>query len=102
MKGSTGLKGSHSIKTMQSLKKDAEFKGENRDFLKLYMLEKERTRLRSEQKRLELRLEPIMERLKEIDAYYVETLGSKMDGVDDQITDQEEDKIQWRTVGISY
>lgn len=99
MKGSTALKGSHSIKTMQSLKKDAEFKCEDRDFLKMYMLEKERTRLRSEQKRLELSLVPILERLREIEAYYKETLGSKLDSVE---TAEQEEKIEWKTIGISY
>jgi hypothetical protein len=82
MKGTNSLKGSHSIKTMQSLRKDSETNSQQGpDFLKMYMLEKERTRLRSERTRLLLRLEPIEARLKEIDAYYVETLGLRLPAV---------------------
>lgn len=105
MKGTNSLKGSHSIKTMQSLKKDAERNTQKGpDFLNLYMLEKERTRLRSERTRLLLRLEPIESRLKEIDAYYTDTLGIKGNDCsnENQNTEQGEEEIEWKTVGINY
>ena len=105
MKGANSLKGSHSIKTMQSLKKDSETNSQQGpDFLKMYMLEKERTRLRSERTRLLLRLEPIEARLKEIDVYYVDTLGPTVANCskDIQNSEQDEEKIEWKTVGINY
>ena len=105
MKGTNSLKGSHSIKTMQSLKKDSETSSQQGpDFLKMYMLEKERTRLRSERTRLLLRLDPIEARLKEIDAYYVDTLGPTIANcsTNNQNNEQDEDKIEWNTVGINY
>jgi len=104
MKGSTSLKGVHGIKSMQSIKKDAEYDSQNPDFLRLYMLEKERTRLRNERTRLQLRLEPIEARLKEIEEYYTATLGTKNNAGSDenQDTDQDDEKKEWKTVGINY
>jgi predicted nuclease with TOPRIM domain len=104
MKGSTSIKSIHSIKSMQSIKKDAQENSENPDFLKLYILEKERTRLRNEKKRLQLRLEPIEARLKEIQEYYADSLGTKTNTGSDkfQSTEQEDEKTEWETVGINY
>ena len=98
MKGSTSLKGIHSIKSTQSIKKDAEYDNQNPDFLKLYMLEKERMRLRNEQTRLQLRLEPIDARLKEIEEYYTASLGTKANAG----SCQDDEKTEWKTVGINY
>lgn len=104
MKGSTSTKGIHSIKSMQSIKKDAKENSEDPDFLRLYMLEKERTRLRNEQTRLQLRLEPIDARLKEIEEYYATSLGTKTNIGSDKIqgTIQDDEKTEWETVGINY
>jgi len=104
MKGSTSSKGIHSIKSMQSIKKDAEENSENSDFLRLYMLEKERTRLQKEKKRIQLRLEPIDARLKEISEYYAASLGRKTNTGSDknQDTGQDGEKPEWKTVGINY
>lgn len=104
MKGSTSLKGIHSIKSMQSTKKDAEYNSQNPDFLRLYMLEKERTRLRNEQTRLQLRLQPIDARLKEIEEYYSASLGTKTNAGSDknQGIYQDDEKMEWKTVGINY
>jgi hypothetical protein len=104
MKGSTALKGIHSIKSIQSSKKDSECHGENPDFLRLYMLEKERSRLRNERKRLQLRLEPVEARLKEIEEYYTATLGKKNNtgSFDFQDENQDDEKMEWKTVEIKY
>jgi len=104
MKGSTSIKGIHSIKSMQSIKKDAEENSENPDFLKLYMLEKEQTRLRNEQTRLQIRLEPIEARLKEIEEYYTASLGTKINtgSGKKQGTIQDDEKSDWETVEIKY
>jgi hypothetical protein len=104
MKGSTSSKGIHSIKSMQSIKKDAEENSSNPDFLKLYMLEKERTRLIKEKKGIQLRLDPIDARLREISEYYAESLGNKGNNGSDtnQDTDQDDKKSKWETIGINY
>lgn len=102
MKGSTSLKGIHSIKSMQSIKKDVDYNDQNPDFLRLYMLEKERTRLRNEQTRLQLRLLPIDARLKEIEEYYTASLGTKTGSDENQGTDQDDEKMKWDTVEIKY
>lgn len=46
--------------------------------LKLYMLEKERKRLRTDQYRMQLKLEFITERLKEIDKCFIDVAGTTM------------------------
>jgi hypothetical protein len=104
MKGSTSLRGIHSITSMQSIKRNADYDDQNPDFLRLYMLEKERTRLRNEQTRLQLRLQPIDARLKEIEEYYTASLGTKTDiGSDEnQGIGQDDEKMEWDTVEIKY
>jgi predicted nuclease with TOPRIM domain len=104
MKGSTSIKGIHSIKSMQSIKKDATDNSDSPDFLKLYMLEKERTRLHNEYKRLQSRLEPIDARLKQIEEYYIASLGTRIstDSNKNQDTGQDDEKSNWQTVEIKY
>jgi len=104
MKGSTSSKGIHSIKSMQSIKKDAEENGDNPDFLKLYMLDKERSRLEKEKKGIQLRLDPINARLEEISEYYAVSLGRKINTGSDKNQDLGQDgkKQEWETVGINY
>ncbi len=60
---------------MQNVVKSGIPNKEDSDFIKLYMFEKERTRLKSEETRILLRLEIIQDRLKEIQKYYDETAG---------------------------
>lgn len=104
MKGSTSTKGIHSIKSMQSIKKDATDNSGSPDFLKLYMLEKERIRLRNEYKRLQSRLESIDARLKQIEEYYIASLGTRIstDSNKNQDTGQDDEKSNWQTVEIKY
>jgi predicted nuclease with TOPRIM domain len=104
MKGSTSTKGIHSIKSMQSIKKDATDNSDSPDFLKLYMLEKERTRLRNEYTRLQSRLQPIDARLKEIEEYYIVSLGTRINSGsnENQGTGQVDEKPDWQTVEIKY
>ena len=59
-------KGIGSIKSMKNVVKSDIRNKEESDFLKLYMYEKERTKLKSEEIRILLRLEIIQSRLKEI------------------------------------
>ena len=72
---SSGLKGLQSIKSMQNVAKSGIPNKEDSEFIKLYMMEKERNRLKSEETKLLQRLEIIQIRLKEIQIYYDEKAG---------------------------
>ena len=66
---SSAIKGLQSIKSMQNVSKSGIPNKEESDFIKLYMFEKERTRLKREEIRILLRLEFIQGRLREIQQY---------------------------------
>ena len=66
---SSAIKGLQSIKSMQNVVKSGIPNKEESDFIKLYRYEKERTRLKTEEIRILLRLEIIQGRLKEIQDY---------------------------------
>lgn len=70
MPTSSAAKGIGSIKTMYNTKKSATSNNEGSDFLKMYMFEKERTRLRSEEILISRRLDIIQIRLNEIQEFY--------------------------------
>ncbi len=93
------LKGMHNLKTMYTRKKENES-----NYLKLYIHDKERTRLRTEQIRLNLRLKIINERLKEIDDFYQSVVGQKQteDEKKESNPDNKEKGKQWKTMSIDY
>ena len=72
---SSTIKGLQSIKSMQNVVKSGVPLKEESDFIKLYLYEKERTRLKNEEIRLLLRLEIVQKRLKEIQVYNDEKAG---------------------------
>lgn len=99
------LKGLQSIKSMQSVVKSGIPNKEDSDFIKLYLLEKERSRLKSEEIRILLRLEIIQNRLKEIQAYYDEKAGEMSTEAKPEIKKPEpqpEEKKEWKTLSIDY
>lgn len=105
MPTSNSLKGLHSLRTIQTMRKDAETEKENSDYLKLFMLEKERTRIRNEQIRLTLRLEILNTRLKEIEEFYAATLGLKSDknsNAPETAEEEPEPKKEWNTIPLKY
>jgi len=69
---SSAIKGLQSIKSMQNVVKSGIPNKEESDFIKLYLFEKERSRLKNEEIRILLRLEIIQDRLKEIQAFTIE------------------------------
>jgi hypothetical protein len=101
---STAIKGLQSIKSMQSVVKSGIPNKEDSYFIKLYMLEKERTRLRSEEIRIMQRLEIIQGRLKEIQAYYDEKAGEmhQADPVKKSAKPGKGEKNEWKTMSIDY
>ncbi|MEI7423552.1 MAG: hypothetical protein WCK18_15725 [Prolixibacteraceae bacterium] len=101
---STAIKGLQSIKSMQSVVKSGIPNKEDSDFIKLYMLEKERTRLRSEEIRIMQRLEIVQGRLSEIQAYYDEKAG-EMHTPEPTVKNKKKDKEdqkEWKTMSLDY
>ncbi|MCK9400001.1 MAG: hypothetical protein M0Q51_08435 [Bacteroidales bacterium] len=101
---SSAIKGLQSIKSMQNVVKSGIPNKEESDFIKLYLFEKERTRLKSEEIRILLRLEIIQNRLKEIQAYNEEKAGQMNvpDPVEKSKKSRKDDKKDWKTMSIDY
>ncbi|MEI6899025.1 MAG: hypothetical protein WCL00_04050 [Bacteroidota bacterium] len=101
---STAIKGLQSIKSMQSVVKSGIPNKEDSDFIKLYMLEKERTRLKSEETRILMRLEIIQGRLKEIQEYYDEKAGEMHTPVKSAPSkkSKEQEKPDFKSMSIEY
>ena len=100
----SAIKGLQSIKSMQNVVKSGIPNKEDSDFIKLYMFEKERTRLKSEEIRILLRLEFIQGRLKEIQDYYDEQ-AVHMHTPEPKEPNQkkaEEAKSDFKTMSIDY
>ena len=89
---------------MQNVVKSGIPNKEESDFIKLYMFEKERTRLKSEEIRLLLRLEFIRGRMNEIQKYNDEKAGEMRleEPKDPAQTKPEEVKPDFKTLSIDY
>jgi hypothetical protein len=101
---SNTVKGLGSIKTMYNTKKSAVSNNEGSDFLKMYMLEKERTRLRSEEVLISRRLNIIQIRLNEIQEFYngQSILLQNPGSTESYQTKKEEVKTNFKTMSIDY
>lgn len=101
---SSAIKGLQSIKSMQNVVKSGIPNKEDSDFIKLYMFEKERTRLKSEEIRILLRLEFIQNRLKEIQEYYDEKAGQMHVPKPQELNQKKiaEAKSDFKTMSIDY
>jgi hypothetical protein len=101
---SSAIKGLQSIKSMQNVVKSGIPNKEESDFIKLYLYEKERTRLKSEEIRLLLRLEIIRDRLKEIQDYNDEKAEQMHsdEGVSTPQKTAEVVKSDFKTMSIDY
>ena len=101
---SSAIKGLQSIKSMQNVVVSGIPNKEDSNFIKLYMFEKERTRLKSEEIRISLRLEFIQGRLKEIQDYYDEQAG-RMHAPEPGETRKkktQKPKSDFKTISIDY
>lgn len=101
---SSAIKGLQSIKSMQNVVKSGIPDKEESDFIKLYLFEKERTRLKNEEIRISLRLEIIRNRLREIQTYYDEKAGQMNvpESVEKKKKHGKGDKNDWKTMSIDY
>ena len=89
---------------MQNVVKSGIPNKEDSDFIKLYMFEKERTRLKGEETRILLRLEIIQGRLKEIQDYYDEKAGQMHtpETKEPDLKKTDEPKPDFKTMSIDY
>lgn len=101
---SSTVKGIQSIKTMHTSKKSAIPNNAGSDFIKLYMLEKEKTRLQSEAILISLRLNTLQIRLNEIQEFYDEKsiLLQNHDMAESFQTTSAEENQDFKTVSIEY
>jgi hypothetical protein len=103
---SSAIKGLQSIKSMQNVVISGIPNKEDSDFIKLYMFEKERTRLKTEEIRISLRLEFIHGRLKEIQDYYDDQAGHmqniKPTDTNRKKNSKEKVKADFKTMSIDY
>ena len=101
---SSTVKGIDSIKTMSNIKKSSIANSEGSDFLKMYMLEKERTRLRSEESLISRRLNIIQIRLIEIQEFYngQSIVLQNLDETENCHSSEDEEKTNFKTMSIDY
>jgi hypothetical protein len=101
---SSAIKGLQSIRSMQNVVKSGILNKEESDFIKLYMYEKERTRLKTEEIRILLRLEIIQDRLKEIQDYNDEKAGQMHTPEVKEVQQKKatEKKSDFKTMSIDY
>ncbi len=101
---SSAIKGLQSIKSMQNVVKSGIPNKDESDFIKFYLFEKERTRLKSEELRILLRLEIIQNRLKEIQTYNDEKAGQMnvSEPVEKSKKSGKDDKKEFKTMSIDY
>jgi hypothetical protein len=98
------IKGMHSLKTSGAVNKSAIPDKQDSDFIKLYMLEKERTRLRNEQSKILLRLEIIQNRLNDIQEFYDEKTGLPQNPKQERSKSKNSDEgdTEFKTISIDY
>lgn len=101
----SSIKGMHNVRTMGGLQKGASSEKQNSVYIDLYMLSKEEQRLLVEKSRLELRLEAICTRLKDIDDFHSQVM--KVEGHAGKGEKALEDKDQadvpeWKTMPLKY
>jgi len=101
---SNAIKGLQSIKSMQNVVKSGIPNKEESDFIKLYLFEKERSRLKSEEIRILLRLGIIQNRLKEIQEYNDEKAGQMIptEPTKKSKKSEKDEKKEFKTMSIDY
>ncbi len=98
------IKGLQSIKSMQNVVKSSISNKEDSNFIKLYLFEKERSRLQSEEIRIMLRLEIIQNRLKEIREYSTDQIAKMHLTEPGETSPKKADKPNsgFKTISIDY
>jgi hypothetical protein len=97
------IKGLQSLQSMQNAVKSGIPNKEDSDFIKMYIFEKERSRLQTEEIKLHQRLEIIHKRLNEINVFGTEKLGLNRTLSDSKTKKSKKDgENEWETMSIDY
>jgi len=105
---SSSIKGIQSIRSLKNVGKSAIPNKEDSDFIKLYVYEKERVRLKTEEIRILQRLDIIQTRLKEIQAFTnIQVEALHVPDPDNESTkpkkeNKKDDESEWKTLSIDY
>ena len=99
MRTSSAIKGLQSIKSMKNVTKSGFPNKESSEFFKLFMNEKERTRLKTEEINILQRLEIIQTRLNEIQKYNEKKVVHMQNSEGKEKT---EVKTEWKTMSMDY
>ncbi|MDA3817419.1 MAG: hypothetical protein PF486_08580 [Prolixibacteraceae bacterium] len=96
---SSEIKGLQNIKSMQGVVKSGIPNKEDSEFIKLYIFEKERNRLKGEEIRMLLRLDIIRDRLQEIQKFYdKKAVDMQNFGGEESV----QEKSDWKTMSMEY
>ncbi len=101
----SSIKGMHNVRTMGGLQKGGSSEKQNSVYIDLYMLSKEEQRLLVEKSRIELRLEAIYTRLKDIEDFRSQAMKVEgQPGKGDKITEDKDqaDVPVWKTMPLKY
>jgi len=98
------VKGVHDVRSLHVAKNSCIPGKQQMSFLELHMLDKEKDRLRNEEKRIILRLETLNNRLKEIQVFFDEKLGQVQnpDTLENNQKTSNEEKTEFKTMPIDY
>jgi len=98
------IKGIHDIRSLRVVKKSCIPGKRQTSFLELYMLDREKDRLRNEEKRIILRLETLNNRLKDVQAFFDEKLGQvqKPKQKKNKRNNNDDKKKGWKTMSMDY
>jgi len=101
---SKAIKGIQSIKSMQHINTSSIRNKEESEYIKLFLFEKERNRLKSQETSILLRLKVIQSRLKEIHDYkekQAEIMASS-EQKGKRKNSKKDGKNEWKTMSIDY
>ncbi len=92
------IKGMHGLRTMWKAQRSVIPEKQNSNYIKLYMLEKEKTRLLNEKSKIMMRLDIIRNRLKEIECFH-DTVLKNTDNPENRNNPEEKEFI---TMSMDY
>jgi len=101
---SNAIKGLQSIKSMQHIKTSSIRNKEESEYIKLFLFEKEKNRLKSQEASLLIRLETIQYRVKEIDDYKAEQaeIMASSEHEEKLKNSKKDGENEWETMSIDY
>lgn len=99
---SSAIKGLQNIKSMRSVVKSGIPNNEESNFIKMYVFEKEKNRLETEEINIEQRLKVIQNRMKEIQVYINEEANKIGSNEKQKANKKGKGKSDFETMSIDY